>query len=141
VQWNLFLCKSTLHVSGGTHAHHQELNFNCINIKYVFWEVASTICNMFTSRFRKLGCQNVAFCISSKHIIGIITKWNAWRISVHDNGMLLGNTQWEVGMQGIEQLRLPVTILVVTLLWFSYRRACSNTRVMVAWPLNAISYM
>jgi hypothetical protein len=34
VQWNLFLCKSTLHVSGGTHAHHQEYNFNCINIKY-----------------------------------------------------------------------------------------------------------
>ena len=31
VQWNLFLCKSTLHVSGGTHAHHQEYNFNCIN--------------------------------------------------------------------------------------------------------------
>ena len=31
VQWNLFLCKSTLHVSGGTHAHHQEYNFNCID--------------------------------------------------------------------------------------------------------------
>jgi len=28
---NLFLCKSTLHVSGGTEAHHQEYNFNCIN--------------------------------------------------------------------------------------------------------------
>ena len=27
----LFLCKSTLHVSGGTHAHHQEYNLNCIN--------------------------------------------------------------------------------------------------------------
>ena len=25
------LCKSTLHVSGGTHVHHQEYNFNCIN--------------------------------------------------------------------------------------------------------------
>ena len=34
VQWNLFLCKSTLHVSGGTHAHHQEYNFNCI---YSHW--------------------------------------------------------------------------------------------------------
>ena len=31
VQWNLFLCKSTLHVSGGTHAHHQEYNPNCMN--------------------------------------------------------------------------------------------------------------
>jgi hypothetical protein len=31
VQWNLFLCKSTLQVSGGTHAHHQEYNLNCIN--------------------------------------------------------------------------------------------------------------
>ena len=31
VQWNLFLCKSTLHVSGGKHAHHQEYNLNCIN--------------------------------------------------------------------------------------------------------------
>jgi hypothetical protein len=31
VQWNLFLCKSTLHISGGTHAHHQEYNFNCID--------------------------------------------------------------------------------------------------------------
>ena len=31
VQWNLFLCKSTLHISGCTHAHHQEYNFNCIN--------------------------------------------------------------------------------------------------------------
>ena len=31
VQWNLFLCKSTLHVSGGTHAHQQEYNFNSIN--------------------------------------------------------------------------------------------------------------
>ena len=31
VQWNLFLCKYTLHVSGGTHAYHQEYNFNCIN--------------------------------------------------------------------------------------------------------------
>ena len=31
---NLFLCKSTLHVSGGTHAHHQEYNFNCINIHW-----------------------------------------------------------------------------------------------------------
>ena len=27
----LFLCMSTLHVSGGTHAHHQEYNLNCIN--------------------------------------------------------------------------------------------------------------
>ena len=27
----LFLCKSTLHVSGATHAHHQEYNLNCIN--------------------------------------------------------------------------------------------------------------
>ena len=26
-----FLCKSTLHVSGGTHAHHQEYNFNFID--------------------------------------------------------------------------------------------------------------
>ena len=31
VQWSLFLCKSTLHVSDGTHAHHQEYNLNCIN--------------------------------------------------------------------------------------------------------------
>ena len=30
----LFLCKSTLHVSGGTHAHHQEYNLNCINIHW-----------------------------------------------------------------------------------------------------------
>jgi len=27
----------------------------------LFWEVASAIRNVFTSFFRKLGCQNVAF--------------------------------------------------------------------------------
>ena len=41
----LFLCKSTLHVSGGTHAHHQEYNLNCINIRArLRWEeVTETI--------------------------------------------------------------------------------------------------
>ena len=34
VQCDLFLCKSTLHVSGGTHAHHQEYRSNCI---YSHW--------------------------------------------------------------------------------------------------------
>ena len=31
---SLFLCKSTLHVPGGTHAHHQEYRSNCI---YSHW--------------------------------------------------------------------------------------------------------
>ena len=31
---SLFLCKSTLHVSGGTHAHHQEYRSNCIYSPY-----------------------------------------------------------------------------------------------------------
>ena len=38
VQWDLFLCKSTLHVSGDTHAHHQEYRSNCIDSHwYNYW--------------------------------------------------------------------------------------------------------
>ena len=39
---SLFLCKSTLHVSGGTHAHHQEYRSNCINSHwYNYWYQAT----------------------------------------------------------------------------------------------------
>ena len=44
VQWNLFLCKSTLHVSGGTHAHHQEYNLNCYTAIGTIHTVRNEIC-------------------------------------------------------------------------------------------------
>jgi hypothetical protein len=40
----------------------------------VFWEFASALRNVFTSWFRKLECQSLAFSKPWKHIIGIITK-------------------------------------------------------------------
>jgi hypothetical protein len=39
----LFLCKSTLHVSGGTNAHHQEYKLNGVRARLRREEVTETI--------------------------------------------------------------------------------------------------
>jgi hypothetical protein len=80
--------------------------------------------NVCTCCLWKLGCQNVAFSESRKHISVIITKFNAWTLSDDGQGLWMGNMQWSGGGGGFQFSK--TTLL---LLHFCQQKLCAHT-----WP-------